>query len=321
MSPLRESFAQSAVVGLSLFASAAMAGTTVMTTSSAADPGGFESAIRPITNPTLFDSALPVTDVHPIMMFQRLPDFVNTTIGPVPLGGNAEVYAVQFEYALNQRLSIVATKDGYVDFNPDSRPLWSNQGGFANIGAGLKYAFVYNPARQFALSGTATFEFPTGNHDVFQGEGDGVVNLIVSALKLFGPWELAGGAGLRLPIDGQMATTSFMSGHVSYEVNKYFIPLIEMNWHHVLDNGNGHMNFFSQAGGAVPAVATFEGGDLLNLGAVNANQNRDFVTAAIGFRSRISPSVDLGFAYELPLSEDNSSLMKDRYTLDLVWRF
>ena len=218
------------VSGLSLLASAAFAGTTVTTTAPPATGGGFEDAIRPITNPTLFDLALPTTNIHPIIMYQRLPDYVNTVIGAVPLGGDVEVYALQFEYALNDRLSIVATKDGYVDFTPDNRPLWSSQTGFANIGAGLKYAFIYDTANQFALSGTTTFEFPTGNHDVFQGEGEGVVNLIVSALKMFGPAELAGGAGLQLPLDGQQATTTFMSGHFSYEVCKYFIPLVEVAW-------------------------------------------------------------------------------------------
>jgi hypothetical protein len=64
-----------------------------------------------------------------------------------------------------------------------------------------------------------------------------------------------------------------------------------------------------------------EGGDLLNFGAANASDHRDLFTAAIGFRSRLAEGVDLGFAYELPLSEDNNSIMQDRFTLDLVWRF
>ena len=94
-----------------------------------------------------------------------------------------------------------------------------------------------------------------------------------------------------------------------------------MNWFHVLDSGNGTGNYPSQVGGAVPAVLNFEGGDFFNLGAVNSNENRDFVSAAIGFRSRLSDSVDVGAAYEIPMTNDEDSLMENRVTVDLVWQF
>jgi hypothetical protein len=310
------------LVSLSALLGSAMAGTIITEPSAApATTGGFENARRPISNPTLFDLALPTSNLHPIFMYHRLPETVNSTAGPLPMGGDVQVYALQFEIALNERLSIVATKDGYVDINPDTRPLWSDESGFANLAGGLKYAFILDPESCTAVSGTLTFEFPTGNHDVFQGEGDGAANLIVSGLKMWDRLQLAGGAGVHLPFDGQMATTSFLSGHLSYETCRWFIPLVEVNWHHVLETGNGRPNFFSQAGGLVPVVATFEGMDLLNFGASNASQNRDFVTAAIGFRSRITDDLDLGFAYEFPLTDEEDGIMDDRFTLDAVWRF
>jgi hypothetical protein len=305
--------------------SVAHAGTTVLPESvisheDAPATTGFESARRPISNPTLFDLAVPQTNIHPIFMHQRLPSYVNTTAGQVPMGGDFQVYALQFEIAVNERLSIVATKDGYVDINPDSS-IWGDESGFANLGAGLKYAFIYDPESSTAVSGTMTFEFPTGNHDVFQGEGDGSVNLILSALKLWDDFQLAGGAGVSLPIDDQLATTSFVSAHASYEISRWFIPLAEINWYHVLETGDGNPNYYSQAGGLVPVIAQFEGGDLLNFGASNASENRDSVTAAFGFRSRIVDSLDLGFAYEIPLTDENDGIMKDRFTVDLVWKF
>lgn len=283
--------------------------------------GGFENARRPISNPTLFDLALPTTNVHPIFLYHRLPSYVNTVVGPLPMDGHVEVYALQFEVAFNERLSLVATKDGYVRFRPDAGTLWNSKSGFANIAAGLKYAFIYDPASQTAVSGTATYEFPTGNHDVYQGEGYGALNLILSGVKLWDDFQLAGGAGVRLPFDGQQATNSFVSAHASYEVTPWFIPLVEVNWHHVLSAGNGRNNYFSQALGLTPVVATFEGNDLLNFGAANASQNRDLVTAAVGFRSRITESVNVGFAYELPLTDKNDSVIDDRFTLDLIWTF
>lgn len=310
---------RSAAVAALVLLSAAQAGTIV--TESPASTGGFANARRPISNPTLFDLALPTTNIHPIVIYQRLPDFVNSTIGALPMGGDVQIYALQFEIALDERLSIVATKDGYVDINPDTKPLWSNESGFVNLAAGLKYAFIYDPASSTALSGTATFELPTGNHEVFQGEGDGAVNLILSGLKLWDDFQAAAAAGLHLPFDGQMATTSFVSAHASYEVSPWIIPLVELNWHHVLEAGNGRANFFNQAGGAVPVVAAFEGMDLLNFGSSNASRNRDFVTAALGFRSRLSDDIDAGLAYEVPLASKGDGIMEDRITLDLVWTF
>ncbi len=302
-----------------LLSQAAFAGSPAPVTAPDIAPDGFANVRRPISNPTLFDLALPTSNVHPIFLYHRLPSAVDTILGSVPLGGDVELYALQFEIALNERLSIVATKDGYVDSNPDNT--LGETSGFANLGAGLKYAFLLDPASGTALSGTATFELPTGNSDVFQGEGDGAVNLILNGLKMVDAWQFAGSLGFQIPFSDEQSTNSFISAHASYEVNRWFIPLVELNWYHVLDTGDGTGNFPTHLGGALPAVLNFEGGDLFNLGSDNAGRNRDMVTAAIGFRSRITESADLGFAYELPLTDDESSLMKDRFTLDLVWRF
>jgi len=32
-------------------------------------------------------------------------------------------------------------------------------------------------------------------------------------------------------------------------------------------------------------------------------------------------AVQVGVAYEIPLTDDSASVMRDRLTLDLVWRF
>ncbi|BCX46934.1 hypothetical protein HAHE_08420 [Haloferula helveola] len=317
---MKPTLAATALVGA--LATVATAGTVMIEPSTpVATTGGFEKARRPISNPTLFDLALPTTNVHPIYMHHSLPSRVDTTLGPLPMGGDVQIFALQFEIAFTERLSLVATKDGYVDLNPQAVGLWTEQSGFANIAAGLKYAFIYDPESSCAVSGTATYEFPTGNHDVYQGEGNGVLNLILSGVKLWDDFQLAGGAGVRLPFDGQQSTNSFVSLHASYEVVPWFIPLVEVNWHHVLSTGNGRPNYFSQALGLTPVVATFEGNDLLNFGAANASQNRDLVTAAIGFRSRITDSIDAGIAYEIPLTDEQSSIIDDRVTVDLVWTF
>ena len=134
-----------------------------------ADP--FASARRPVTNPTLFDLALPRTNIHPIFMYQSLPDKVATILGELPAGGDFQVYALQAEYAFNDRLSLVAVKDGYIDFNPDG--IFSSEEGFANLGAGLKYVLLRNDAAGFAMSGSATLRYPSAT--TMSGKGKATV--------------------------------------------------------------------------------------------------------------------------------------------------
>ena len=302
---------------LGFLSSFALAGTVAVDPAApapTASADGFAQARRPISNPTLFDLALPGTNIHPIFAYHAVPNTINTTkVGDDKLGGDVQVYALQFEYALNDRLSIVATKDGYIDMDSDSGVLDGD--GFANLGAGLKYAFILDPVSRTAVSGTMTIELPTGNDDVLQGEGDGAVNLIVNGLKLVDAWQFAGSAGLQVPFSHEQATNCFVSAHASYEVCKWFIPLVELNWFHVLDAGDGG-NLFG-----VSPIVEFEGNDLFNLGASNAHENRDYVTAAVGFRSRLTDAVDVGAAYELPLTDEEDSVTDYRVTVDLIWKF
>ena len=282
-------------------------------------PDAFALARRPITNPTLFDLALPRTNIHPIFMHQSLPDKVSTLLGELPVGGDFQLYAIQAEYAFNEKISLVAVKDGFIDFNPDST--FTSDEGWANLGAGLKYAFYRNPETGFALSGTATVELPTGDDQVWQGEGDGAVNVILNGLKMAGRWQFASSMGLHVPFDDSDSTIGFGSAHVSYAVTDKFMPLLEINWFHTLDEGNGEIRFPSQVGGLVPAVATIEGGDLINLGSANGGDNADIVTVAAGFRYLLTEKVELGCAFEVPLTDSEDNLMEYRITADLVWKF
>lgn len=294
---------------------------SLMTNNSCETIDAVASAIRPISNPTLFDLALPRTNAHAIFMNQQLPSRAAIAGGgSVPLDGDMQVYALQLEYAMNERLSIVATKDGYVNFDPDTT--LSDEEGFANLAAGVKYAFIFQPENGFALSGTATVEVPTGSEGITQGSGDGAVNLILSTLKLADGWQFAGAAGTHVPFDQHSESlTSFVSTHVSYEVCQYFIPLLEVNWYHVINDGDGGKRYDEQLGGGLPGAIAFEGGDLLNWGAAKASDNADIVTMAAGFRSRLQDNVQLGVAYEIPLTDQQENLMDKRLTIDLIWNF
>ena len=294
--------------------------TTENYTSAATPDSPFERAIRPITNPTLFDLAVPRTQIHAIYMHQKHPAAVNIIGGgSVNVGGDFNLFAIQAEYAFNERLSVVATKDGYIDFNPDQN--LSHQEGFANVAAGLKYALIYKPEDHFILSGIATVELPLGDSEVWQGEGDGALNLILTDLKMYDRLQLAGSVGVHIPFNSDESLTGFASMHASYEVTPWFIPLVELNWYRVIREGNGTFTFDGQGGSLVPGAAVFEGGDLINLGATNANQNKDAVTLGVGFRSRLTENITSGVAYEFPLTDDQDGLMDSRLTIDMIFEF
>lgn len=280
----------------------------------------FARAIRPITNPTLFDLAVPRTQLHPIFMYQSFPSRIDTTIGSVPVDGDFQLYALQLEYAFSDTFSLVALKDGYIDLNPDD--VLSDESGFANLAAGFKWAFFLDPASRQAASLMTQIEIPTGNSDVFQGTGDGAIIPSLNYLKLWDRFQFAGTFGFQIPFDNDEESTMFYSSaHFSYALTDRFFPLVELNYFRVLDEGDGGRRFNSQVGGAVPAVAEFEGGDLINLGAANADTNKDLVTMGAGFRFRLNDHVDLGAAYEIPLTGKSENLMSSRVTVDLVYRF
>lgn len=279
----------------------------------------FSNLVHTVTNPTLFDLAVPRTQIRPIFLHHRFPDRLNLADGSqLDFGGDLQLYALQFEYALTDRLSIVAMKDGFVDFNPDNTDAFESAEGFANIGGGLKYAFILDPENDFAASVSALFEFPWGTEDVFQGEGDGVAHLTVQTVKAWDRLQLAAGAGIQVPLDDSFSTQGFFSAHLSYRVSKWFIPLVEFNYFTVFDEGDGGTRFDNQVGGAVPGAVRSEGADLLNLGASNST---DYITAAVGFRSNLTDNLALGFAYEFPLSDSEDNITDDRFTIDAVITF
>ncbi len=171
-------------------------------------------AIRPISNPTLFDLAIPRTQLHSIFIYNNMPDMFDIVGGQVPLGGDYQVYALQFEYALTDRLSLNATKDGYIVFDPVST--LSDTEGFANVALGPKYAWLLKPEKGLASNVQLIYEIPMGNREAWQGEGDGVFIPSVSTLKMAGRFQFSNQFGFKLPIDGDTESTMFYtSAHVS----------------------------------------------------------------------------------------------------------
>ena len=274
------------------------------------------NTIRPITNPVHFDTADVGTFIHPIFIHQNHPSRLNTALGKVPAGGDFQLYALQFEVQLAENLSLIAVKDGYIDFNPDET--LSEKEGMADLGAGLKY--VIKRSENSVVSVKTVVEFPIGDDEVWQGNGDGTINPAITGLKLIDGLQLQGTVGGIVALDDADSSLFYNSWHASYALTDKFFPLVELHHFRVVDEGDGGERFKAHVDGGVPGVAYFEGGDLVNLGASNSDDNADIVTLGLGARLRLSDSIDFGAAYEFPLTDKEDGLMEDRITLDLVIR-
>lgn len=277
----------------------------------------------PVSNPVYNGDARNVTMVRPIMIFHSLPDDIRVNMGGVestlPLGGDVTGMAVQLSYAFNDRLSLVAVKDGYFDLDPD-RTL-QDDNGWADIAAGLQYSFIYEPKNNFIVSGRLVYEAPVGDDDIFQGNGDGNLAPAILFLKGWDKLQFSGTVGLVLPLDtDEENTLLYDSWNLSYAVTDVIRPLIELNHFHVLNSGDRNISqYHGNQDDLVAAITTFNGVDIINLGGEHNDDNEDLVTLALGSRFRINKWLDLGAAYEIPLTNDDESLIKNRFTMDAVF--
>jgi len=254
--------------------------------------------ITPVTNPIFFEAPQIQTEIRPIFAWHRVDSGFVT--GPA----DVRVYAVQLRYALTDRLALIATKDGYIEIEPKGKPTSS---GWADLAAGLKYALFKSEDNQFIVTPGVTFNLPTGSRKVFQGDGDGELNLFVSAMKGWDKLHATVNIGSRIPFNFDRQTANIhYSGQLDYWLCRWFIPFVSANAFTTITDGNrkGLSN---------------EGFDLINFGSANASGETQ---AAIGggFRSRLLDNLDLGFAYESGVVGRND-IFKDRFTVDLSWRF
>jgi hypothetical protein len=278
---------------------------------------GLQAAdVRPLTNPVYLDSAEVGTSIHPIFLRHALPNHLNTELGKVPVGGEVTIYALQFEVKLADNLSLIAVKDGYIEMDPDHT--LAQEEGFADVAAGLKY--VFHRGEGSVASVRATYEIPLGDDEVAQGQGDGVVNPGLTLQTQSGGLQTIATVGGVVALSDEDSTLGYAGLHLSYALSPVLVPVAEVNYFRVLDAGDGGKRFTAHVDGGVPAVARWEGGDLINLGSANAEDEPDQVTAALGLRVLATPRVSFGAAYEIPLTDEENGLMESRITVDAVIR-
>lgn len=270
-------------------------------TSTSAPAGGKrwrERLIEPLSQPTIFESPVIDSQLRPIVMLHTIPDD-NAALPDA----DVRIYALQARFALSDKLALIATKDGYIQIEPSGG---GDEDGFADIAGGLKYAFYEDSDAGLIVTGGAIYETTTGDEEVLQGNGDGVIRPFVSAGYDGGALNVLGLVGYNHPLDADAESTSFdYHVHVSYELTPDFAPLVELNGITWTDSGNA-------------LGVNFEGGDLINLGAADADGS--LLSGALGARYRLTEMLSLGAAYEVPLSS-REDILNDRITFDLVWSF
>ncbi len=287
----------------------------------------FDTFHMPVSNPVYSGDARNVTMVRPIILHQNMPDKIKTiqngTKVDVELGGEVKGAALQFSYAFNERLSLVAVKDGYVDCEPDKS--LDDHSGYLDIALGMQYSFIYKPEDNFIVSARLVYESTTGDDEVYQSNGDGNVAPAILFLKGWDKWQLSGSVGFILPFDDDEENTMLYDAwHLSYAVTDWFRPLAEVNHFHILSTGDRDMADYNNSQDPedlVAAIATFTPCDIINLGGENTDEHRDLVTMAVGARFRLTSGLDLGAVYEFPLTNNEATLLDERFLVDAMLTF
>lgn len=261
----------------------------------------FPSFIFPTTNTVLWEDPRNITGIRFLFIQHNFPG------DSVFAGGDAQVVAAQARVGLTERLSFIATKDGYIDINSDIEAL--DNDGAANIAAGLKYTLFRDVERRMIAAGGMTFEIPLGTERVFQGQGDGDFHFFLSgAAELTDCANWQSGTGFRVPVDSGAGTTMwYWSNHLDVELySNTVFAFAEVNWYHWLSDGDG-------------PISGFEGGDLINLGSTDVSGN-SIVTLGVGPAVKLGERFQLSAAYELPLTE-REDILEERYTVTLLLNY
>jgi hypothetical protein len=205
---------------------------------------------------------------------------------------------------VTERLAIIATKDGFIEFNPRLLP---HQDGWADLGAGIKYALIRDVENHLLVTPGIKLELPTGSQRVFQGNGKGVWDVFTSVAKSWGKWETQCNLGATIPNDFDTKTSvAHYSVQFGYDACKWFKPFVSANAFTVLSNAR-----------VLPI--NVEGSDLINFGSSKASGQTQTVLGG-GFRSELYDKLQVGVAAEAGVGNPKG-LFDTRLTVDVSYRF
>ena len=290
----------------------------------AAEESKFSDFIAPVSNPVYFESPFHTTEARLIHIHQKLHGKIQTDVAAakLKLDGSLDLTALQLRYAVNERFSIIATKDGYARM--DYNNTLESEDGFADFAIGVKWSPYMDEESQAILTLGLRIEIPTGDGNVFQGGHSTIINPFISFAKGFGDLHFIGYQGFQVPVNNEQSSTiSHTSLHLDYKIGNFY-PLIELNWRHILASGNGGPYDADLQGGANLDVNTiqnnFDAVDIANLGTADS-EGQNYLNWAFGFRYKLSDRLTCGIVYETPLTDDNEGMFDERLTVDIIYTF
>lgn len=260
--------------------------------------------ISPGFHPVTFEDPRITSEIRPVFVQHEIDDkFVSQ-------GGDVQVYALQARFKLADDWALIATKDGYVDFNPEANV--PQDEGWANVEAGLKYAFYQDQQAGQIASIQLRYEFPWGDEEVFQGQGDGTIHPSLSAaFPLTDSLTMLAGSGLRIPVDSKDSTFWDVDAQVDYRIDMdgwSLHPLFGVSLIYVADAGKRL------------GIAD-EGQDFFNFGATEAD-GEDILTGVAGLRAKLTENIEAGASYQFPFDSSTGNRIIDyRITGDVIIRF
>lgn len=259
---------------------------------------GYEDFVMPIGMFTLFEDPFITTDLRLAYVWHDIPN------RSVLRGGQVHLVAAQIRIALTERLSLIATKDGYTWIDSG---ITSGGDGWNDIAIGLKYAFYSNPAEQELASAGLRWEWANGSSDALQG-GSQELSPFLAYAKGWDKWHFLATLNGRIPTNRHLANYSVSwHMHLDYKLTDTFRPILEVHGIHWLSNGDRLP--FSQ--------------DYLDVGSLGSSSaaGTDFFSAGVGFRWQVKDNISFGLTYEFPLESPAAHLMAQRVTINTVISF
>ncbi|HTY19736.1 MAG TPA: hypothetical protein VMH82_18595 [Myxococcota bacterium] len=283
--------------------------------------GRYEGFVPPMTNPFLFEDPFITTGISAWGLWHQFPN------SSILEGGHLWGAAAQARVAITDRIAFIATKDGWIDFDP-RLDLMNHSQGFANLGFGLKGALIDRPDIPFILTPSLRVEVPTGSADVLQGMDGSVLIPGLSAAWGYDRFHAIGMVGGQVPIDTNAKSTSFIYYlHLDYAVHPHIVPFVELAGYHYTDGGNGESEVRLAHGQHVEVGTAFsllgipgqEGYDYTNLGSPGVAGN-NIIVGALGLRVPVNRHVILGASWEHVLT-NREDVIRQRATMNVTFEF
>lgn len=256
---------------------------------------GFDEMPKPVGMPFYFEDPFINTSFNFVYLWNKFPD------GSALKGGDMSSFITQIRVALTERLQLVASEHGYTLMRARRLP---SDDGWNDFSFGLKYAIYYDIEQQFILSGGLRWKWNNGHTGVLMGNDD-ELSPYLSFAKGWDKFHMIGSVTGRIPMDRHDSNYSLVTSlHFDYELFENFFPLLEFHY----------IQYLSDADKCPLSVA---GADFANFGSNDAAGRSSFF-GGVGFRYKITPTIELGTVYNFPLMNPKHDVIDHRVTVSML---